>query len=264
MVSAQGRCRVTEWRALNPPIPPKPPNRQTSQDRAKSTSERQIAQLKSGELVWRNGATEKCLARRVNDVKEQHRCVRGDAISSTPIEHLDDTKRDWCPGTESNRRHCDFQSHALPTELPGRRCDGDIVAETGERPLQGVALIESENGSVHPIRSAKRRFREPALEPCPELHKAGQVRLRSPLLCGRRHPRSATGCGSSVVEHSIGNGEVESSILSRSTILFRALDLSAHQLLTVPRLKPSVGSHPPDRSKATPDGFRPRCAFPPQ
>ena len=25
----------------------------------------------------------------------------------------------WCPGTDSNRRHCDFQSHALPTELPG-------------------------------------------------------------------------------------------------------------------------------------------------
>jgi hypothetical protein len=28
--------------------------------------------------------------------------------------------QEWCPGTESNRRHCDFQSHALPTELPGR------------------------------------------------------------------------------------------------------------------------------------------------
>src|SRR5882724_602488 len=27
----------------------------------------------------------------------------------------------WCPGAESNHRHCDFQSHALPTELPGRR-----------------------------------------------------------------------------------------------------------------------------------------------
>ena len=25
----------------------------------------------------------------------------------------------WCPGTESNRRHEDFQSSALPTELPG-------------------------------------------------------------------------------------------------------------------------------------------------
>src|SRR6266516_4891083 len=26
----------------------------------------------------------------------------------------------WCPGAELNHRHCDFQSHALPTELPGR------------------------------------------------------------------------------------------------------------------------------------------------
>ena len=26
----------------------------------------------------------------------------------------------WCPGAGSNHRHCDFQSHALPTELPGR------------------------------------------------------------------------------------------------------------------------------------------------
>ncbi len=25
----------------------------------------------------------------------------------------------WCPGTELNRRHADFQSAALPTELPG-------------------------------------------------------------------------------------------------------------------------------------------------
>jgi len=27
----------------------------------------------------------------------------------------------WWPGTESNRRHEDFQSSALPTELPGRK-----------------------------------------------------------------------------------------------------------------------------------------------
>src|SRR4030067_101523 len=26
----------------------------------------------------------------------------------------------WWPGAELNCRHCDFQSHALPTELPGR------------------------------------------------------------------------------------------------------------------------------------------------
>ena len=28
--------------------------------------------------------------------------------------------RKWCPGTESNHRHVDFQSTALPTELPGQ------------------------------------------------------------------------------------------------------------------------------------------------
>ena len=26
----------------------------------------------------------------------------------------------WCPGAESNHRHEDFQSSALPTELPGQ------------------------------------------------------------------------------------------------------------------------------------------------
>ena len=33
----------------------------------------------------------------------------------------------WCPGAESNHRHCDFQSHALPTELPGRTGDAGGV-----------------------------------------------------------------------------------------------------------------------------------------
>ncbi len=31
------------------------------------------------------------------------------------------TSGEWCPGAGSNHRHCDFQSHALPTELPGHR-----------------------------------------------------------------------------------------------------------------------------------------------
>ena len=43
--------------------------------------------------------------------------VLGSAASAATRLGLD---RDvWCPGTESNRRHRDFQSRALPTELPG-------------------------------------------------------------------------------------------------------------------------------------------------
>jgi hypothetical protein len=43
-----------------------------------------------------------------------------------------DEEGSWCPGAESNHRHCDFQSHALPTELPGHAADRrSAEAETG-------------------------------------------------------------------------------------------------------------------------------------
>jgi hypothetical protein len=28
-------------------------------------------------------------------------------------------EKEWCPGADLNHRHADFQSAALPTELPG-------------------------------------------------------------------------------------------------------------------------------------------------
>src|ERR1043166_3604509 len=33
----------------------------------------------------------------------------------------------WCPGAELNHRHRDFQSRALPTELPGRRAREEVA-----------------------------------------------------------------------------------------------------------------------------------------
>ena len=42
----------------------------------------------------------------------------------------------WCPGAESNHRHCDFQSHALPTELPGRL---PTSRRSGSRLIGGLA-----------------------------------------------------------------------------------------------------------------------------
>lgn len=37
-----------------------------------------------------------------------------------PTPRVRKSVQEWCPGAGSNHRHCDFQSHALPTELPGR------------------------------------------------------------------------------------------------------------------------------------------------
>ena len=47
-------------------------------------------------------------------------------------------KNKWCPGTESNRRHCDFQSHALPTELPGH---GDVARSSAGRRASAIGMV---------------------------------------------------------------------------------------------------------------------------
>src|SRR5690606_29067822 len=42
------------------------------------------------------------------------------APHARPATRLDGSSSGkWCPGAESNHRHADFQSAALPTELPG-------------------------------------------------------------------------------------------------------------------------------------------------
>ena len=43
----------------------------------------------------------------------------------------------WCPGADSNHRHADFQSAALPTELPGRS-NGNPVCERERSERHGV------------------------------------------------------------------------------------------------------------------------------
>ncbi len=50
----------------------------------------------------------------------------------------------WCPGTESNRRHRDFQSRALPTELPGPNPSGRRRAGASARssePVPNLRLV---------------------------------------------------------------------------------------------------------------------------
>ena len=40
-------------------------------------------------------------------------------ISAVSEAHVSYERGEWCPGADSNHRHADFQSAALPTELPG-------------------------------------------------------------------------------------------------------------------------------------------------
>ena len=44
--------------------------------------------------------------------------------------------RRWCPGAELNHRHTDFQSVALPTELPGRSATGAYRGGSGRCPAE--------------------------------------------------------------------------------------------------------------------------------
>ena len=62
----------------------------------------------------------------------------------------------WCPGAESNHRHADFQSAALPTELPGP------WRERGGIKLFYTPGVNSPGGICGRKRSGSLRWRCPA------------------------------------------------------------------------------------------------------
>src|SRR5579872_7116728 len=63
----------------------------------------------------------------------------------------------WCPGAESNHRHCDFQSHALPTELPGRSRD--------RYRLEGAAVYSQVDPFCPPCSACRLRMAQPREKP---------------------------------------------------------------------------------------------------
>src|SRR3546814_20969334 len=62
-------------------------------------------------------------------------------------------KNNWCPGTESNRRHCDFPSHALPTKLPGLMRDRKSVVSgksgSVRVDLGGRRILEKQSNKLY-------------------------------------------------------------------------------------------------------------------
>ena len=47
---------------------------------------------------------------------------------------VEPTRMEWCRGPDLNRRHMDFQSIALPTELPRHDCSGPLRREGDSLP----------------------------------------------------------------------------------------------------------------------------------
>src|SRR5665811_349071 len=64
----------------------------------------------------------------------------------------------WCPGAESNHRHCDFQSHALPTELPGH-CPAQGARERRFIVRPGSPVHHASPSATHGAASLRLRVR---------------------------------------------------------------------------------------------------------
>src|SRR5664280_1583833 len=78
----------------------------------------------------------------------------------------------WCPGAESNHRHCDFQSHALPTELPGRQGYLQVLVQVLElaaqsRPASRVPRVIM--ARFRTVQNAARRAAKPRFQALPRI-----------------------------------------------------------------------------------------------
>ncbi len=105
----------------------------------------------------------------------------------------------WCPGAESNHRHCDFQSHALPTELPGHREHGPL----GHCPEYEHPGDTTEGGCITHARAVIKPLpvRAADLHPVPPV---GQECDRRRLASGRGRPLDNAACKTAGRRRSFG------------------------------------------------------------
>ena len=105
---------------------------------------------------------------------QQHDAPNRAASSNTRREGASER---WCPGAESNHRHCDFQSHALPTELPGRPAGG-----TSARIGAGCIITAPKPVQHRTVRKTSPAALVGFLGPILVLHGRDRVATRKPAL----------------------------------------------------------------------------------
>src|SRR5262249_33415932 len=106
-------------------IPPHPCRRIRLQPRPRSTMHGNWTSREGNRVPGRGGQGQDRFWRAITTRQIDYWALRLDMFPT----------RGWCPGTELNRRHGEFQSPALPTELPGR------LGERHERALRSCGLV---------------------------------------------------------------------------------------------------------------------------
>jgi hypothetical protein len=107
----------------------------------------------------------------------------------------DGGREKWCPGTESNRRHRDFQSRALPTELPG-------LSRQGRPPVQAPRSLPFAFLAVHPGWIGSWTGNAIALiEPAQQVAILAAARAERGVLRSRRLTANGTGLGIRSLAH---------------------------------------------------------------
>ena len=74
-----------------------------------------------------------------------------DLKTKPPPACTDEGSYEWWPGTESNHRHADFQSAALPTELPGQDRQYNSPGAGYRREAKKFAALRLKFGPFWPL-----------------------------------------------------------------------------------------------------------------